>query len=80
MLHYAEVEARLQHGEGGGACLSIGHPLRKSKVRHCLKLASEQLEQARTKWLKEETLERSKTEAVRKMIKTTNGAHCICER
>ena len=53
VLHYVEVEARLQHDEGLGACLSIGHPLRKQQAMHCLALASEQLEAAMAKWLQE---------------------------
>ena len=45
VLHYCELEARLQHGEQpAGACFAIGNPLRKQQLRHLLKLASEQLE------------------------------------
>ena len=47
VCHYAEVEAREAHSEGLGACLAIGNALRKPQIRHCLKLASEQLEAAR---------------------------------
>ena len=52
VLHYAEVEARVEHVEGLG-CLSIGHGLRKQHIKHCLKLASQQLEAAMAKWLQE---------------------------
>ena len=69
VLHYAEVEARMEHGEGLGACLSIGHGLRKQQIKHCLKLASQQLEAARAKWLQEEQKELAQAEAVRKMVK-----------
>ena len=41
VLHYAEVEARLHHDEGLGACLSIGHAMRKPQLRHWLKRATE---------------------------------------
>ena len=52
VCHYAEVEAREAHCEGLGACFAIGNALRKPQIRQCLKLASEQLEAARTKWLR----------------------------
>ena len=68
VLHYAEVEARLQHDEGLGACLSIGHALRKQQLRHCLKLASEQLGAARAKWLQDEQKQLAQAEAVRMMV------------
>ena len=56
VLHYAEVEARMEHGEGLGACLSIGHGLRKQHIKQRLKLAAQQLEGARLmKRLQEET-------------------------
>ena len=71
VFHYAEVEARVEHGEGLGACLSIGHGLRKQQIKHCLKLASQQLEAARAKWLQEEQKELAQAEAVRKMVKKT---------
>ena len=32
VFHYCEVEARLQHGEGHGACYSMSHPHRKAQV------------------------------------------------
>ena len=54
VLHYAEVEARMEHGEGLGACLSMGHGLRKLQIKHTLKLASQQLETTRSKWLQDE--------------------------
>ena len=44
VLHYCELEARLQHGETGGACFAIGNPLRKQQLKHLLKMASDQLE------------------------------------
>ena len=69
VLHYAEVEARLQHDEGLGACLSIGHALRKQQLRHCLKLASEQLGAARDTWLQDEQKQMAQAEAVRSMLR-----------
>ena len=54
VMHYAEVEARMAHGEGLGACLSPGHWRRKPQINHQLRLASQQLEAARAKWLQEE--------------------------
>ena len=44
----------MEHGEGLGACLSIGHGLRKQHIKQRLKLAAQQLEAARLKWLQEE--------------------------
>ena len=67
VLHYAEVEARMEHGEGLGACLSIGHPLRKPQIRICLQKSTQQLEDARDKWLKQEQLQLAQAEAVRKL-------------
>ena len=54
VLHYAEVEARAEHGEGEGTCLSIGHNMRKVHIKQKLRLASQQLEATRLKWLEEE--------------------------
>ena len=68
MLHYAEVEARLQPDEGLGACLSIGHALRKQQLRHCLKLATAQLQATRAKWLLDEQKQLAQAEAVRMMV------------
>ena len=73
MPHYAEVEARLQHDEGEGACYAIGNVLRKQQLRHCLKLATDQLEAARAKWLLEEKIQMAKAEAVRKMVQEKMG-------
>ena len=73
VFHYAEVEARMQHGEGGGACLSIGHGLRKQQIKDCLKRATEQLEAARAKWLVEVQKQLAQTEAVRMMVQKKMG-------
>ena len=54
VIHYAEVEAREEHSEGLGACRAIGNELRKPQIKHCLKLACEQLEVARVRWLQEQ--------------------------
>ena len=54
VLHYVEVEARMEHGEGQGTCLSIGHNMRNVHIKQRLRLASQQLEAARLKWLEEE--------------------------
>ena len=73
VLHYVEVEARLQHDEGLGACPSIGHALRKQQLRHCLKLATEQLGAARAKWLMDEQKQMAQAEAVRMMVQRKIG-------
>ena len=73
VLHYAEVEARMEHGEGLGACLSIGHPLRKPQIRICLQKSTQQLEDARDKWLKQEEMHRTQAEAVRKLAEKKMG-------
>ena len=63
----------MEHGEGLGACLSIGHGLRKQQIKHCLKLASRQLEAARAKWLQEEQKELAQAEAARMMVQKKMG-------
>ena len=73
-MHYAENEARMWHGEGPGACLSIDSKgLRKQQITHCLKLASDQLEGARNKWLEEEEKQSMAAEAVRVMQQKKDG-------
>ena len=79
VLHYAENEARMRHGEGLGACLSIGHALRKQQIKHCLRLASEQLEAARAKWLQEEQRQLAAAEAVRMMARKRWGTLCTSD-
>ena len=56
-----------------GACWSIGHALRKQQLRHCLKLASEQLGAARAKWLQDEQKQLAQAEAVRMLVKQKMG-------
>ena len=73
LMHYAEVEARMEHGEGLGACLTPGHWMRKPQIKHQLRLASQQLEAARAKWLQDEEMQIAQTEAVRKMIQKQMG-------
>ena len=75
VLHYVEVEARMEHGEGLGACLSMGHGLRKQHIKHALKLASQQLEAAISKWLQDEK-QLNQAEAVRMMVQKY-GEHCV---
>ena len=73
VLHYAELEARLQHSEGGGSCWAIGNALRKQQLRHCLQLATNQLGAARNKWLEDEEKQLAQAEAVRMMVKQKIG-------
>ena len=65
----SEVEARVEHDEGLGVCLSIGHPLRKQQIWHCLKLASDQLEAARARWLQEEQKQLAQAEAASVVVR-----------
>ena len=73
VLHYIEVETRRHHGEGDGACLAIGNALRKSQLRHQIKLATDQLQAARLKWLTQEQKEQAMAEAVRKNMQKKMG-------
>ena len=43
--------------------------MRKPQLRHCLKLATEQLSAARTKWREAEEKHMAQAEAVRTMLK-----------
>ena len=78
VCHYAEVEAREAHGEGLGACFAIGNALRKPQIRQCLKLASEQLEAARLKWLEQEQREELQRESVNKLLSQKRGRMQFC--
>ena len=78
VCHYAEVEAREAHGEGLGACFAIGNALRKPQIRQCLKLASDQLEAARLKWLEQEQMDELQRESVRKMLEIQRGRMQFC--
>ena len=72
-MHYAEVEARREHGEGLGACLTPGHWMRTPQIQHQLRLASQQIEAARAKWLQDEEMQQAQAEAVRKMTQKQIG-------
>ena len=56
-----------------GACLSPGHWRRKPQINHQLRLASQQLEAARAKWLEDEEKQKVQTEAVSKLIEIQMG-------
>ena len=43
------------------------------QTKHCLKLASQQLEAARAKWLQDEEMQQAQAEAVRKMTQKQIG-------
>ena len=49
------------------------HALRKSQLRHQIKLATDQLQAARTKWLTEEQKQQAQAEAVRKHMQKKMG-------
>ena len=73
VLHYAEVEARQHHGEGLGACMSMGNAMRKLQLKRCLKLASDQLEAARKKWKQDEEKQQAQAEALTSMVQKKVG-------
>ena len=73
VLHYIEVETRRHHGEGDGACFAIGNAQRKPQLRHQIKLATDQLQAARLKWLAQEKRDQAMVEAVRRNMQKRMG-------
>ena len=68
VCHYAELEVRRLHGEGGAPVTSPSHSERMQAMMAKVRAASVQLEKARLKWMADEKMEEMKLASLESVL------------